>query len=98
MDTKFATIQFIFISYLFKMMLNSEEDLVSRAKKLFQSKFEREPTIITCAPGRINFGGEHCDYMGGYVLPFPTTLVGVAAGIPRPGKVIIRCTYELIAL
>lgn len=48
-----------------------------------------EAEIITSAPGRLNFGGEHCDYMGGYVLPFPTVLVGVVAGRRVEGKVLV---------
>lgn len=61
--------------------------LVERAKGLFTSLFGSDPDIITSAPGRLNFGGEHCDYMGGYVLPFPTVLVGVVVGKKRSGKV-----------
>ena len=67
--------------------------LIERAKSIFKNLYGDEATIITSAPGRLNFGGEHCDYMGGYVLPFPTTLVGVVAGRPVPGKVI--CTKPI---
>ena len=59
----------------------------NRAKELFKAVYGAEAAIITSAPGRLNFGGEHCDYMGGYVLPFPTTLVGVIAGRKTEGKV-----------
>lgn len=69
---------------------DSVQPLIERAKSIFKNLYGDEATIITSAPGRLNFGGEHCDYMGGYVLPFPTTLVGVVAGRPVPGKVI--CT------
>ena len=65
-------------------------ELVSHAKEVYTRVFGGQAEIITSAPGRLNFGGEHCDYMGGYVLPFPTTLVGVVAGRPVAGKVI--CT------
>lgn len=63
------------------------DSLISRSKQLFSSIFGSDATIVTSAPGRLNFGGEHCDYMGGYVLPFPTTLVGVIAGRKTEGKV-----------
>ena len=69
------------------------QPLIERAKSIFKNLYGDEATIITSAPGRLNFGGEHCDYMGGYVLPFPTTLVGVVAGRPVPGKVI--CTKPI---
>lgn len=62
-------------------------DLVSHAKEVYTRVFGGEAEIVTSAPGRLNFGGEHCDYMGGYVLPFPTVLRGVAAGRRVPGKV-----------
>ena len=62
-------------------------DLVDHSKEVYARVFGGEPEIITSAPGRLNFGGEHCDYMGGYVLPFPTVLRGVAAGRRVPGKV-----------
>ena len=66
---------------------DSLDSLISRSKELFKSVFGSDATVITSAPGRINFGGEHCDYMGGYVLPFATTLRGVLAGRKTEGKV-----------
>ena len=62
-------------------------ELVDHAVTVYQRVFGGEPEIITSAPGRLNFGGEHCDYMGGYVFPFPTVLRGVAAGKRVEGKV-----------
>jgi galactokinase len=35
----------------------------------FLSLFERQPTVIAEAPGRVNLIGEHTDYNGGFVLP-----------------------------
>ena len=68
-------------------------ELVSHAKEVYTRVFGGQAEIITSAPGRLNFGGEHCDYMGGYVLPFPTVLRGVAAGRRVPGKV--ACSERL---
>ena len=56
------------------METEAVQPLINRAKELFTKVFGGEAEIITSAPGRLNFGGEHCDYMGGYVLPFPTIL------------------------
>ena len=35
----------------------------------FRSKFQKEPTVVVQANGRINLIGEHTDYNQGYVLP-----------------------------
>ncbi len=35
----------------------------------FQDTFDRAPTVVADAPGRVNLIGEHTDYNGGYVLP-----------------------------
>ena len=70
------------------MSSESVDSLISRSKCLFRRIFGGEAEIITSAPGRLNFGGEHCDYMGGYVLPFPTVLGGVVAGRKVEGKVL----------
>ena len=40
------------------------------AADLFTSTFDRPPTGVWSAPGRVNLMGEHTDYNGGYVLPF----------------------------
>lgn len=82
------------------MSSESVSQLVERAKGLFTSLFGCDPDIITSAPGRLNFGGEHCDYMGGYVLPFPTVLVGVVVGKKRSGKVgalilVLKCSVAV---
>ena len=73
------------------MAIDSVESLIDKAKTLFSRIYGGEASIITSAPGRLNLGGEHCDYMGGYVFPFPTTLVGVVAGRKNSGKVILSC-------
>jgi len=36
---------------------------------LFIKEFSREPTLLACAPGRVNLIGEHTDYNDGLVLP-----------------------------
>src|SRR5450631_1572664 len=70
------------------------------AADLFVSTFDRPPTGVWSAPGRVNLIGEHTDYNGGYVLPFAINLRTDAAAarrsdhrvsaqsLQRPGEVI----------
>ena len=88
---------FVVVLYLHYLGMSTEsiDSLVSHAKTLFAKVFGCEATIVTSAPGRLNLGGEHCDYMGGYVFPFPTTLVGVVAGRKTEGKVLLCCAFDI---
>lgn len=43
--------------------------LLENAESEFRKRFNREPTIIAAAPGRVNLIGEHIDYNDGFVLP-----------------------------
>ena len=70
------------------------------AASLFRSTFDRPPTGVWSAPGRVNLIGEHTDYNGGYVLPFAINLRTEAAAarrsdhrvsaqsLQRPGEVV----------
>jgi galactokinase len=49
------------------------------AADLFTESFDRPPTGVWSAPGRVNLMGEHTDYNGGYVLPFAINLRAHAA-------------------
>lgn len=80
------------------MEIEAVQPLINRAKELFTKVYGGEAEIITSAPGRLNFGGEHCDYMGGYVLPFPTILVGVVAGRKVEGKVVGWLDSVIVAM
>jgi galactokinase len=53
------------------------------ATDLFASTFDRPPTGVWSAPGRVNLMGEHTDYNGGYVLPFAINLRTQAAAARR---------------
>ncbi|MHB1987121.1 MAG: galactokinase [Acidimicrobiales bacterium] len=45
------------------------EELASCAADGFARRYERSPTGVVVAPGRVNLLGEHTDYNQGYVLP-----------------------------
>jgi galactokinase len=53
------------------------------AASLFHRTFDRPPTGVWSAPGRVNLIGEHTDYNGGYVLPFAINLRTEAAAARR---------------
>lgn len=62
-------------------------DLVEKAKKLYQDKLDyfvslshKPPAVIVAAPGRVNLIGEHTDYTEGFVLPLATEFCTVAYG------------------
>nr|XP_002125829.1 galactokinase-like [Ciona intestinalis] len=59
----------------------SISELVKRAKAEFTAQFPGyEPTVVTCAPGRVNLIGEHTDYNDGFVFPMALPLVTIMAG------------------
>ena len=50
------------------------------ARQAFRLHYERPPSHVAYAPGRVNLLGEHTDYNGGLVLPMPLAL-GTAVAI-----------------
>ena len=42
---------------------------LEQAADMFAQRFDRPPTLASCAPGRVNLIGEHTDYNQGFVLP-----------------------------
>lgn len=46
----------------------------------FRSVYLTEPTIVACAPGRVNLIGEHVDYNDGFVLPMALPMVTFVIG------------------
>lgn len=44
-------------------------DLAARTAATFRSRFQRDPSVVVAAPGRVNLIGEHTDYNDGFVLP-----------------------------
>jgi len=42
---------------------------VKQLKQDFEVAFGEQPSVLVCAPGRVNLIGEHTDYNDGFVLP-----------------------------
>lgn len=59
--------------------LNEQAQCVSRA---FLEQFDRRPSWLAAAPGRVNLIGEHTDYNDGFVLPMAIDRYAVLAGGP----------------
>ena len=48
----------------------NKTDLIGEICSAFKTEFNISPEIISSAPGRINFIGEHTDYNNGLAIPF----------------------------
>ncbi|HEX9338877.1 MAG TPA: galactokinase [Pseudonocardiaceae bacterium] len=59
-----------------------------RAATAFQELFDRPPTGVWSAPGRVNLIGEHTDYNDGFVLPFALPHRTAVAGCHRSDGVL----------
>jgi galactokinase len=64
---------------------------------LFRTTFGREPTLIVCAPGRVNLIGEHTDYNQGFVLPVAIDRFLVMAVAPRRDRRVLLYASNLAA-
>lgn len=58
----------------------------SDAVRGFRAVFQRNPTLVTRAPGRVNLIGEHTDYNDGFVLPAAIDFATWTAVAPRPDR------------
>ena len=66
--------------------------------QLFQSYFQKEPSVTTSANGRVNLLGEHTDYNNGFVLP---TLISQSIEVsikPRDDEKIVSISDEFGAI
>ena len=59
------------------------DNLIEETKRLFQTKYGEQPSILVAAPGRVNLIGEHTDYNGGYVFPMAIERYTVIATHPN---------------
>lgn len=57
-------------------------ELREKTTLLFEEAFQRPPTKLALAPGRVNLIGEHIDYNEGIVLPFAIGLYTAVAIAP----------------
>lgn len=61
---------------------------ISKAISLFQQRYNRAPSHVVTAPGRINLIGEHTDYSEGFVLPMAIDRYVTIAFTPRQDQII----------
>ena len=59
-----------------------------RAQQAFVAAFDRLPTVLARAPGRVNLIGEHTDYNDGFVLPCAIDSHTAVALRPRDDAVV----------
>jgi galactokinase len=57
-------------------------------RALFLDAFDRTPSVIASAPGRVNLIGEHTDYNGGFVLPIAIPQRTTVALAPREDRAV----------
>ena len=70
-------------SLLLEKELCNVQDLVEKAKVLFETTFQKDEEqrmICSVAPGRVNLIGEHTDYTGGFVFPMAISYSTVCYG------------------
>ena len=60
----------------------------------FQRRFNRQPTWVVRAPGRVNLIGEHTDYNDGFVLPLAIDRAVWIAFEPRNDRRVVVHSLE----
>lgn len=76
--------------------LPSFDETLKKGVETFKEIFLCDPTLVSCAPGRVNIIGEHVDYNDGFVLPMALPMVTFVIGKPN-GSVeceIVTCCDE----
>jgi galactokinase len=68
--------------------MSSESDIGAGVKAAFQSAYDRKPSWLAAAPGRVNVIGEHTDYNDGFVLPMAIERYTTIAAAPNQTNVI----------
>jgi galactokinase len=62
------------------------EGLWSRAEAAFAGQFGGRPSVVGCAPGRVELLGNHTDYNGGLVMAAAVDRFTLSAGRPQDGR------------
>lgn len=88
--------------------LPSFDTIRANAIDTFRAKFNAEPNVVVCAPGRVNLIGEHVDYNDGFVLPmvsmnlyvcFPCNFNKTVSYVPYFITIALikrlRCSYQM---
>lgn len=63
-------------------------NLISEAKSGLKNTFDKQPSVIAAAPGRVNLIGEHIDYCDGFVLPFALEQNIIIAAVPNDSNTV----------
>jgi len=70
---------------------------IERLEGMFENTFQRQPTVIAEAPGRVNLIGEHTDYNEGFVLPMAIDRTVAVAAAPTDGNTVRVHSVDLDA-
>lgn len=71
------------------------EALTQHTIQTFRQAYDREPTVVAFAPGRVNLIGEHTDYNDGFALPCALECGTVVALAPRDDNRIVARAIDL---
>ena len=71
------------------------EALTQNTIQTFRQAYDREPTVVAFAPGRVNLIGDHTDYNAGFALPCALEYGTVVALAPRADNLIAAHAVDL---
>jgi galactokinase len=80
--------------------MSDQSLIINNVSTQFQEKFNRSPSVIVAAPGRVNLIGGHIDYNDGLVLPMALDRTVVIAADIKEGKKssnLYSCRFESMA-
>lgn len=66
--------------------MSTSVELESLTRAAFTEQFGGQPSVLGCAPGRVELLGNHTDYNGGLVMAAAIDRCTIAMGRPVPGK------------
>lgn len=71
------------------------EQIAESLAAAFAAHTGREPSVVACAPGRVNLIGEHLDYNNGRCLPLALPHATYAAVAPREDRVLSITSLQM---